>query len=240
MKLPKLSSLLVRKPRKKLYATTTARRAVPIADHYGDEEPQTRLSSAFIVVLILHVVAVGGIYAFNSIKAHRKSQEAAASSVAPALTAATTTVAPLSRTTTPPPRTERPASAQPAVTPSTVLPAAPALAGSRTYRVASGDNLTKVASQYAVTVAEIEEANGLKKGAPLRVGQLLSIPKASVSAAKSTPAVTYVVAKDDNPASIARKLHVNYAELLKINNIDDPKKLQPGQKLKVPAAKKTN
>jgi hypothetical protein len=42
-----------------------------------DDEPQTKLSSAFVVVLILHVVAVGGIYAFNSIKAHRVAREAA-------------------------------------------------------------------------------------------------------------------------------------------------------------------
>ena len=30
-----------------------------------------KLSSAFVVVLVLHVVAVGGIYAFNALKAHQ-------------------------------------------------------------------------------------------------------------------------------------------------------------------------
>ena len=35
------------------------------------EEPNVQLSSAFVVVLVLHVVAVGGIYAFNALKAHQ-------------------------------------------------------------------------------------------------------------------------------------------------------------------------
>ena len=63
MKLP----VLFRK-RKKLEAT--ARRAVPAAAR-DFEEPSIKLSSAVIVVLILHIVAVSGIYAFSSIKAHR-------------------------------------------------------------------------------------------------------------------------------------------------------------------------
>lgn len=236
MKLPKLSNLLALKPRRKLHASTAVRRAAPIADHYDDEEPQTRLSSAFIVVLILHVVAVGGIYAFNSIKAHRKAQEPTSSSTSLANSAPSAM-----------PATERAPSIQPAPLPSTVLPAVSPIAATRTHRVVAGDNLTKIAAQYGVTVADLEEANGTKKTATLRVGQVMSIPKVSTAAkstpstaAKSTPQVTYIVAKDDNPASIARKLHVNYSELLKLNNIEDPKKLQPGQKLKVPAAKKAN
>src|SRR5436309_12494 len=72
LKLPKMFPL---KPRRKLHAATAARRSVaPPMDDY-DEEPQTKLSSAFIVVLVLHLVAVGGIYAFKSIKAQRLAQE---------------------------------------------------------------------------------------------------------------------------------------------------------------------
>ena len=48
---------------------------------------------------------------------------------------------------------------------------------------------------------------------------------------------SYVVAKGDNPVAIARKLGVGYDELLKINGIEDPKKLQIGQTLKVPQKK---
>ena len=44
----------------------------------------------------------------------------------------------------------------------------------------------------------------------------------------------YVVQRGDSPAGIARKFKVNYADLLKVNNIEDPKKLQIGQKLVIP------
>jgi LysM repeat protein len=49
----------------------------------------------------------------------------------------------------------------------------------------------------------------------------------------------YIVAKGDNPVKIAKKLKVSEAELLAANHIDDPRKLQIGQKLIVPASKST-
>ena len=39
-------------------------------EEYGPE-PNMKLSHAFLVVLMLHVVAVGGLYAFNSMKASK-------------------------------------------------------------------------------------------------------------------------------------------------------------------------
>jgi LysM repeat protein len=44
----------------------------------------------------------------------------------------------------------------------------------------------------------------------------------------------YVVQSGDSPARIAKKFKVSYADLLKVNNIEDPKKLQIGQKLVIP------
>ncbi len=56
-------------PKRKLRATATRRASQPrILDE--DEEPTMKLSSAFIIVVLLHLVAVGGIYAFESIKVH--------------------------------------------------------------------------------------------------------------------------------------------------------------------------
>src|SRR5579862_10008460 len=77
--LNKLSAVFTPRPKKRLQAT--ARAARPAMDDYDEEEPTTNLSSAFVVVLVLHVVAVGGIYAFNSIKQSRKDHEATAPSV---------------------------------------------------------------------------------------------------------------------------------------------------------------
>ena len=60
----------------------------------------------------------------------------------------------------------------------------------------------------------------------------------AVAPAVTTGASTYKVEKGDNPYKIAKKLGVGYQELLKVNSIDDPTKLQIGQILKVPG--KTN
>jgi LysM repeat protein len=45
---------------------------------------------------------------------------------------------------------------------------------------------------------------------------------------------SYVVAKGDNPYSLAKKFNTTQEALMKANNIDDPKKLKIGQKLIVP------
>jgi LysM repeat protein len=248
MKLPKLPTFLAMKPRKKLHATATARRAQQIPDNYDEDEPHTRLSSAFVVVLILHVVAVGGIYAFNSIRSHRKLPEAAPALATGSKAQATDPVAPPAATGS---RNDDRGAAH--LAPTTSLPTTPAPqplpAGARTHRVVAGENLTKIAQQHNVTVAEIEAANGAKSVATLQIGQVLVIPKASATAAKNEapPKVgasgtkatskTYVVAKGDNVVAIAKKFGVSSTELLKLNNIDDPKKLQIGQTLKVPPKK---
>ncbi len=240
LKLPKFT--LFFRNQKKIQATTATRRA-PSSESYYEEEPKTNLSSAFIVVLVLHVVAVGGIYAFNSLRASRTPGEShsTASSTLPAI---------------------------PKVNPSASIAEnnpAPGAKGN-THRVQSGDTLSKIAAQYSVSVAEIEETNGAKNVALLRPGQIISIPmakpapkpaaapviqdsrKAAFLATKSedAPAVaatanaagrTYTVAKGDTPTSIAKKFGTNSVELLKLNKIDDPKHVQIGQVLKVPAKK---
>src|ERR1041384_7833593 len=57
-------------PSKKLRATT-ARRGLGVPDEMDYEEmsePNMKLSRALLIVLVLHVVAVAGIIAFNAIK----------------------------------------------------------------------------------------------------------------------------------------------------------------------------
>jgi LysM repeat protein len=246
MKLPKIPKLFPLKPQKRLNATTAARRIAPPIDD-EDDEPQTKLSSAFFVVLILHVVAVGGIYAFNGIKAHRKAQEP----VAPAPKAAVAKSAPV-----PEPAPAKPAPAHPAApaaAPVAPVAAVAPISGAQIHHVKQGDTLAKISAQYGVPTADLEESNALKSNATLKPGQMLNVPKVKpgtaaaaakkieeapkvAATAKALPKA-YVVAKGDNPVSIARKLGVSYDDLLKVNGIEDPKKLQIGQTLKVPQKK---
>ena len=270
--LSKLSAVLTPRPKKRLQATARAARRP--ADDYEEEEPTTKLSSAFIVVLILHVVAVGGIYAFNSITASRKEREAA---IAPSVQNA---LAPLKTAQNETPKTAAPP-AHAAATPAPHVVDAPAVppvnvytpksGAQKTYTVKAGDNLTKIAFAYSVTSAEILQANHLKEGAVLRPGQTLTIPDAKtttkpmaaadthktdakptvaadthktdttpkqtdVPATATTPGF-YTVKKGDTLTSIARNLGLTAEELAKANRNTDPKKLQPGQTLKVPPRK---
>ncbi len=248
MKLPKIPKLFPLKSQKRLNATTLARRMAPPIDE-EDDEPQTKLSSAFFVVLVLHVVAVGGIYAFNGIKAHRKAQEPFVLNAAPKSALAKSAAAPE-------PAPVKPATAHAAAATSVPAPAVAAVApisGAQIHHVKQGDNLAKISAQYGVPIAELEESNALKSNAPLKPGQMLNVPKvkpgtaaASAKKTEEAPKVAatakplpkaYVVAKGDNPVTIARKLGVSYDDLLKINSIEDPKKLQIGQTLKVPQRK---
>ena len=58
-------------PRKKLRAATQRSSAKYTEEDYSAEEPNVKLSRAFVVVLLLHVVAVGGIFAFSALKDHQ-------------------------------------------------------------------------------------------------------------------------------------------------------------------------
>jgi murein DD-endopeptidase len=75
----------------------------------------------------------------------------------------------------PTPAPAKPAS-KPAAKPVAPKPAAPAPASSgRTYRVLSGDNLTKIARQFRTTVPKLVELNGLKNANLIFAGQVLKI-----------------------------------------------------------------
>src|SRR5205823_13253430 len=62
-------------PHRKLLAATAPRASAPSAGiDFGDiPEPYMKLSRALLIVLLLHVVAVSGIIAFNAIKTPESS-----------------------------------------------------------------------------------------------------------------------------------------------------------------------
>jgi LysM repeat protein len=154
--------------RKKLRATAVRRplRIAADAVDYGDlAEPSMKLSRALLIVLLLHVVAVAGIIAFNAIKTRQSSLPT-----------------PASPTTEPAPATTKPLA-------------------------------TTAATNAAPASKTITRATA---------------PKVSDSGK------TYVVAKGDNPVTIAKKFKVSYDDLVALNHIDDPRKLKIGQKLSIP------
>lgn len=285
-----------RPPKLKLKASIASRRRSPVApvieedneDFVEESEPNMKLSHAFVVVLVLHVIAVAGVLAFNSIKARQAAVFSAmkdepakvASTGSSAATADPATAnasapdtgaggtggdmaAPSNGGSAPAPQNVPSAPVAPSAS-ATPEPAASqsvaAAPGTTTHQVQPGETLVKIASDYGVSVAELEKANSITDPKKIQIGTTLTIPagastpKASTPATPAAPAAAaetataspgassvadsgkvYTVAKGDNPWKIAKKLKVPYADLLALNGITDPRKLQIGQKLKVPA-----
>ena len=245
-------------PRKTMHARAAASRE-EVEEYESESEPSMKLSQAFIVVLVLHVVAVAGIYGFNQLK-EKPARPANAKTEMPEAAA---TVA----------LTEKKADATAKAEPATP---AKAQVTQTPYTVVAGDTLRRIASKFNTSIESLEKANNLTSTSILKVGQTLMIgssaktataaPKSTESTAKSDPAPavvakapsvkspavqekadakpleksqpseekSYVVAKGDNPYSLAKKFNTTQAALMKANNIDDPKKLKIGQKLLIP------
>ena len=240
---------------------------------YDDyEEPTTKLSTAFVVVLVLHLVAVGGIYAFHSIKAKRREADGTAVT-AKAVTAKAATPAPAATAATPAPAANVAVSSAAVVnSPKTAaavhaagVPApapgaasngavAPKVAASPTRGVNSASHLAPPVGPSAVIPAPKTPVQAQTPQSATSVAAKAQPPSVvPVKAVAVVPAVvpaggaaaesahkTYTVQKGDNPVAIAKRMGVGYDEMLKLNGIEDPKKLQIGQVLKMPAKKQAN
>lgn len=185
----KLIQLLTRK---KLRATT-ARRVLGAAEMDYEEmsEPNMKLSRALLIVLVLHVVAVAGIIAFNTIKTRQGSlppipPETAHAKVAPVVPAKSegpaVVTAPRSDETKiakAPPKAiavkdERKTDAKPDSKPAENKATKPD--ASKTYVVAKGDTPVSIARKFKVPSDDIMAANHLDDPHKLKIGQKLVIP----------------------------------------------------------------
>ena len=183
-----------------------------------DPEPNMRLSRALLVMLLLHVVAVGGILAFSLIKEHGRSH---------AVTSPTSNAVEAEDSDAQPTRVESRDGNRPAADPAGTLVNAHPAQGS--------EPITRVANEPA--------ANNPANDAAQRVAGGTSPATTPVSANGDKGAhlppdsgKTYVVKKGDSLYTIADHFKVEVPALLKLNGIDDPKKLKLGQTLKIPAA----
>ena len=220
-----------RKPVTRLAARLTQ----PAYDDY-EEEPTTKLSTAFVVVLVLHLVAVGGIYAFHSIKTKRREADGTA------LTASVTSPKEMAV------KAETAAKAPPLAPPHAPAPVAPAVASPGAAVAAKGaaaQPLEKVPAGPSAVVPQPAKpapaAGGAAQAggaATAKTGKAGVAPVAAPGASGDATVKTYTVQKGDNPVAIAKRMGVNYDDLLKINGVDDPKRLKIGQVLKLPVRTK--
>ena len=115
-----------------------------------------------------------------------------------------------------------------------------------TYKVASGDTLSKIAQRFGTTYQELARINGISDPNKIRVGQVLKLPNSS-SNSNSTYSNTsissyntYTVVSGDNLSKIAQRFGTTYQEIARINGISDPNKIKVGQVLKIPASNYTS
>jgi LysM repeat protein len=187
LKIPKLP----RFPRPKKLRAATARRSVGGSAEmdYGEmSEPNMKLSRALLIVLLLHVVAVSGIIAFNAIKTRQSSF----APVAPANTennlAAKSLGSTINSDATNPrpalvPRNELKTShsllkpiAKDEHAKSSEDEKAPASSG-KVYTVVKGDNPVTIARKLKVSYGDLIALNHIEDPRKLRIGQKLLVPK---------------------------------------------------------------
>ncbi|MFC3031668.1 LysM peptidoglycan-binding domain-containing protein [Pseudoalteromonas fenneropenaei] len=113
----------------------------------------------------------------------------------------------------------------------------------QTHIVKSGDTLWDISREYDVTIKDLASWNKLKDDAVLRLGQKLTVYKTKpgsndvIAAANAAQAVnrtiTYKVRRGDSLARIASKFNLEVDDIVKWNNLEGQKYLQPGQQLKL-------
>ena len=170
---------------KKMLAATARRASAASAgmDFEGIPEPNMKLSRALLIVLLLHVVAVSGIIAFNAIKTRER-----------------TFVPPTSTETESKPADSAPANhasadkARVAVEqkendrehgpkPSRPLPrdeqAKKPSSSGKTYVVKKGDNPVGIAKKLKVSYSDLIALNHIDDPRKLKIGQTLLVPEAT-------------------------------------------------------------
>src|SRR3954462_7660030 len=191
MKLPSLF------PNKKLRATA-ARRSLGVPDEMDYEEmsePNMKLSRALLIVLVLHVVAISGMVAFNVIKSRQGElpSVATAKTVAPASTQKSPLPAVAdSDSSKPRDETKAPIKEERKAIPvkSTVETTPKPDPAKKSYVVAKGGTPVSIAKKFKITSDQLLTANSIEDAHKLKIGQKLVIPVAKEKSAPKEKSVS--------------------------------------------------
>jgi len=224
-------------------------------DWYLDT-PDVRLTRIFTVVLLLHVVAIGGILAFKMVD---KASETSGIKISTARQEFATAVQEAKELAVAVPAAVPAPAAAPVEIPARHAPAAPLLfdPAKNQYKVLAGDKLPAIAAQLGVTPEALKAKNAIISDNELYPGRVLDIPgkdepiaaaapvaqpQAAPAPAAETPAPaatakpsSYQVKPGDTAWGIARKFNVPFNRLMSENGIKNAEALQIGQQLRIPA-----
>ena len=99
------------------------------------------------------------------------------------------------------------------------------------YIVQSGDNLSEIAQKYKTSYQEIAKLNEISNPNLIYPGQILKIPVSNNSL--SSNAIYYTVKSGDTLSEIAQRYKTSYQEIAKLNGINNPNLIYPGQVLRI-------
>lgn len=212
-------------------------------DWYLDT-PDVRLTRIFGVVVLLHIIAVGGIFAFKMID---KAADASAVKISSARQDMEAAVQERRATAAQVP------AAAPVDTPARHAPAAPLRrdpSKGDQYKVQAGDTLPEIAKSLGVSAEALRAKNAIVSDNELYPGRWLTVPGkeaavpvaqpvAAPVAAAAAPAANrpkeYEIKAGDTAWAIARQFNVPFNKLMSENGITNAQSLQIGQKLRIPA-----
>jgi LysM repeat protein len=172
------------------------------------------LSRALLIVLLLHVVAVSGIIAFNALK----TRESAFVSASPA------------NAEPKPSATVGAANQTDGAKPQTAAAQKENASREDPKPSHSPSRLPSKDDDHVKLTPFTNQPSSRNRGT--------TAGREAVAAKPVSSGKTYVVKKGDNPVTIAKKLKVPYDDLMALNHIEDPRKLRVGQKLLVPKTTK--
>jgi LysM repeat protein len=183
-------------PVKKLSAATARRASAASAgmDFEGIPEPNMKLSRALLVVLLLHVVAVSGIIAFNAIKTRERTFVPPASTETASKPAGSPETA--NRASTDKARVavaqkenDRENDPKPSHSLAKNEQAKTPSSSGKTYIVKKGDNPVGIAKKLKVSYSDLIAINHIDDPRKLKIGQKLLVPEAAkpkTASAKAT------------------------------------------------------
>jgi LysM repeat protein len=180
---------------RKVLAATARRASAAGMEFDGIPEPNMKLSRALLIVLLLHVVAVSGIIAFNAIKTRERSfvppiSEETENKQAKTAATANQPISEKPRTATTENANARPTDAKASHPPVKDDHAKKVSSSGKTYVVKKGDNPVTIAKKLKVSYTDLIALNHIEDARKLHIGQKLLVPDSAMSKAKTGKAVS--------------------------------------------------
>lgn len=152
---------------------------------WNQHEPNSGMARMFVVMLLIHVVLIGGIIIYDFMGEEESPQQTATQAA----------------------RAMSTASGLPQTAPEIVSAQAQAAADTQqhdNYEMRSGDSIKSIAAKFGSTEEEITKLNMIDKGLQIGPGTMLRVPKQAVPSAIPVDPNTLkpLVAKDDVPKAI--------------------------------------